>query len=265
MSGFNKDWLALREPVDMRARGKSLVEQLSQHLGGIERPNILDIGCGTGSTWRSLAHRFPADSKWQLLDYDPLLLAEAERRIGDQQDVSFRQFDLNEIDTLPLTEVSVVTASALFDLCSGEFCDHFAKTLAVSKTGLYAALNYDGVMEWSVAHPLDEQVAKDFNQHQHFDKGFGPALGPDATAHLKQGFERLGYAVSVATSPWVMGPDDGDLQAAFLEGLEQPLSEIGTLTDGQIRDWLDFRLAKIEEAGSSCVVGHSDILALPRH
>ena len=265
MSGFNKDWLALREPVDMRARAKPLVEQLSQHLGGIERPNILDIGCGTGSTWRSLAHRFPGHSKWQLLDYDPLLLAEAERRIGDQQDVSFRQFDLNEIDTLPLTEVSVVTASALFDLCSADFCDHFAKTLAVSQTGLYAALNYDGVMEWSVAHPLDEQVAHDFNQHQHFDKGFGPALGPHATAHLKQGFERLGYAVSVATSPWVMGPDDGDLQAAFLEGLEQPLSEIGTLTDVQIRHWLDFRLAKIAEAGSSCVVGHSDILALPRH
>lgn len=265
MSGFNKDWLALREPVDMRARAKPLVEQLSQHLGGIERPNILDIGCGTGSTWRSLAHRFPAHAKWQLLDYDPLLLAEAERRIGDQQDVYFRQFDLNKIDTLPLTEVSVVTASALFDLCSADFCDHFAETLAVSKTGLYAALNYDGVMEWSVAHPLDEQVAHDFNQHQHFDKGFGPALGPHATAHLKQGFERLGYAVSVATSPWVMGPDDGDLQAAFLEGLEQPLSEIGTLTDVQIRDWLDFRLAKIPETGSSCVVGHSDILALPLH
>lgn len=42
MSGFNKDWLALREPVDMRARAKPLVQQLSQHLDGFERPHILD-------------------------------------------------------------------------------------------------------------------------------------------------------------------------------------------------------------------------------
>ncbi|MFN3718641.1 MAG: class I SAM-dependent methyltransferase [Rhizobium rhizophilum] len=264
MSGFDKNWLALREPVDMRARAITLVDALSRHLGAVGQASILDIGCGTGSTWRSLTPRVPAGTRWTLLDYDPVLLAEAERRIDGKGHVSFRQFDLNEMQSLPLSDVTVVTASALFDLCSADFCNRFAETLARNGTGLYAALNYDGVMEWSIPHPLDGQVAADFNRHQRFDKGFGPALGPDATGHLRTSFETLGYSVSVGSSPWIMGPDDAALQVAFLDGLEKPLTEIGSLTEQDIRAWVKFRLEKIEEAGSSCVVGHTDILALPR-
>lgn len=264
MSGFDKDWLALREPVDLRSRARPLVEHLSRHLDGVTSPVIIDIGCGTGSTWRSLSGAFSPETRWQLLDHDPLLLAEAERRIGPTNTVSFRQFDLNDIDALPLSDVTLVTASALFDLCSGAFCDRFAETLSRSETGLYAALNYDGVMEWSLQHPLDAQVAADFNRHQRFDKGFGPALGPDATEHLRQRFEMLDYDVSVEPSAWIMRQDDADLQVAFLEGLERPLSEIGSLTQDEIGTWLDFRISKIAEDGSSCVVGHTDILALPR-
>ena len=265
MSGFDKDWLALREPVDMRARAGSMVERLARHLEQVAAPGILDIGCGTGSTWRSLSGRFPRAANWQLLDYDPALLAEAERRIrGDGGNVSFLQFDLNQVEDLPLAGISVVTASALFDLCSADFCNRLADRLVRSKTGLYAALNYDGVLEWSIRHPLDGQVVIDFNHHQRTDKGFGPALGPDATEHLRLTFENLRYSTSVATSPWVMGPEDAGLQAAFLDGLERPLMEIGSLTVDEIQTWLRFRREKIEEPGSLCVVGHTDILALPR-
>jgi SAM-dependent methyltransferase len=263
MSGFDKDWLALREPVDVRARAGLLVDRLSRHLEDAAAPAILDIGCGTGSTWRSLAARVPRTTRWQLLDHDPVLLAEAERRVGPSSDVSFRQFDLNQLEDLPLSEVTLVTASALFDLCSADFCNRFADALARSNTGLYAALNYDGAMEWSIRHPLDGQVVIDFNQHQRSDKGFGPALGPDATDHLRLTFENLRYRISVASSPWRMGPEDADLQRAFLAGLEVPLREVGSLKKSEIADWLSFRLDKVTEAGSSCVVGHTDILALP--
>ncbi len=47
MSGFDKDWLALREPVDLRSRARPLVEHLSRHLEGVTSPVIIDIGCGT--------------------------------------------------------------------------------------------------------------------------------------------------------------------------------------------------------------------------
>ncbi|MGD8498218.1 MAG: class I SAM-dependent methyltransferase, partial [Chromatiales bacterium] len=56
MSGFSPDWLALREPLDARARSAALVDRLrAQAPRGPRR--ILDLGSGTGSNLRYLAPR----------------------------------------------------------------------------------------------------------------------------------------------------------------------------------------------------------------
>lgn len=263
MSGFDKNWLALREPADRDARAKSLVDMLCRHLAeGHPPPSLLDIGCGTGSTYRTLSSLVPKDTRWQLLDYDPLLLEEAARRIGSSAAVTLRQHDLNDLTALPLDGVSVVTASALFDLCSADFCSRLLGRLAGNRTGLYAALNYDGVMEWTIAHPLDRSVVDSFNRHQRLDKGFGPALGPDATEHLRLALEAAGYQVTTSGSPWRLGPDQQDLQAELLRGMERPVMEIGAVGAADLQDWLAFRLSAVTANSSSCVVGHTDLLAI---
>jgi SAM-dependent methyltransferase len=263
MSGFDKSWLALREPADRSARAQPLIEALCQRLQGeADSPSLLDIGCGTGSTYRTLSPLVPTETRWQLLDYDQQLLIEAERQIGPSTSVRFRQHDLNDLGGLPLDGVSVVTASALFDLCSANFCDRFVERLTGEKTGLYAALNYDGVMAWSEAHPLDGKVVESFNRHQRLDKGFGPALGPDATEHLSRLLGARGYAVEIATSPWQLGPEHHALQAELLNGIHQPVREIGSISSAELEEWLAFRLAAVTRPGSSCVVGHTDLLAL---
>ena len=264
MSGFDKDWLSLREPADRAARDQSLVATLAERLAREGKPaHILDIGCGTGSTFRSLSDVMPDDTRWHLLDYDQALLDEARRRIPQDRPVALSQHDLNDLDGLPLEAVTAVTASALFDLCSQAFCARFVQRLKGEGAGLYAALNYNGIMRWSVAHPHDAQVVADFNLHQKSDKGFGPALGPDCTAALTTALEEAGYAVQVADSTWKMGPDQADLQRAFIEGLRQPLFEIGSLERSEIENWIAFRFSAIAEAGSLCEVGHTDILAFP--
>nr|CAD6613514.1 class I SAM-dependent methyltransferase [Rhizobium sp. TCK] len=263
MSGFDKDWLALRETADQAARDMGLVEELATYLQGMDRPFILDIGCGTGSTLRSLQDHLPRYTGWLLLDYDPLLLEEASRRAGTTANVAFRQHDLNDIDALPLEGASVVTASALFDLCSEKFCAALADRLAAAGCGLYAALNYDGVMRWSPEHPLDGQMTDLFNRHQRTDKGFGPALGPDATACLAGHLKARGFIVTTAESPWRLDESSAALQAEFLGGLRQPLLEASELPDTAIDEWLEFRLAAIGAPGASCLVGHRDLLALP--
>jgi SAM-dependent methyltransferase len=263
MSGFDKSWLALREPADRQARARPLIDALCRHLlQNADAPSLLDIGCGTGSTYRTLSTVVPEATSWQLLDYDPELLLEAERQIGASAKVRFRRHDLNDLDALPLEGVSVVTASALFDLCSADFCDRFVDRLARQKTGLYAALNYDGVMAWSEAHPLDEQVVKSFNEHQRQDKGFGAALGPDATEHLDHALRARGYSVEIGTSPWRLGPKDLALQTELLQGIAKPVTEIGVIGEADLEDWLAFRLSVIERPGSSCVIGHTDLIAL---
>jgi SAM-dependent methyltransferase len=263
MSGFDKSWLALREPADREARARPLIDALCRHLQGkADSPSLLDIGCGTGSTYRTLSPVMPTTTRWQLLDYDPQLLLEAESQIGPSTAVTFRRHDLNDLEGLPLDGVSVVTASALFDLCSADFCDRFVDRLARQKSGLYAALNYDGVMAWSEAHPLDDRVVESFNRHQRLDKGFGPALGPDATEHLSRLLGARGYAVEIETSSWQLGPKHHALQAELLHGIRQPVTEIGTISPAELEEWLDFRLAAITMPDSSCVVGHTDLLAL---
>lgn len=263
MSGFDKDWLALREPADRAARHGGLLDDLAGHLGAREHAHVLDIGCGTGSTWRSLNDRLPGQVTWTLLDHDPALLDEARRRIGAESRVAFRQHDLNAIAGLPLQGVSVVTASALFDLCSECVCTELADRLASARIGLYAALNYDGVMHWSLPHPLDGQMVDLFNRHQRTDKGFGAALGPDATACLARLLTAHGFSVRIEDSPWRMDTGTAALQAEFLHGLRRPLLEMSDLSEAVINDWLEFRLSAIGQPGSSCLVGHTDLLALP--
>jgi SAM-dependent methyltransferase len=263
MSGFDKDWLALREPADMAARDPVLIGMLAGRLHEAEDPAILDIGCGTGSTWRSLNEHLPAGTRWLLLDHDPLLLDEAQRRIGADGNVGYRQFDLTDLDGLPLEGISVVTASALFDLVSDDFCAAFVERLAGHRCGLYAALNYDGVVYWSYAHPLDADMIAAFNRHQQTDKGFGPALGPGATACLEKHLGASGYAAFTRPSPWRMDASSAALQEAFLLGFHQPLVEMSGMSTDEIEDWLSFRIEAIGRPGSLCEVGHFDLIAFP--
>lgn len=263
MSGFDTGWLSLREPADKAARAPALVDMLMRYLQSMPTPVILDIGCGTGSTWRTLEPHVPNETRWLLLDHDPVLLEEAERRIGSDRGVGFHTFDLNDLEDLPLQGVSVVTASALFDLVSEDFCAAFSDKIVSQGCGLYAALNYDGIIRWSHRHPLDDEMVAAFNRHQQTDKGFGKALGPGASACLERLLTARDYRVHRMPSPWLMDGNASALQEAFLSGFRQPLREMSERTEAEIEDWLSFRLAAIAAPGSRCEVGHADIIALP--
>lgn len=264
MSGFDKNWLELREPADRAARSGSLLLAVSDHFASLPPPHrIIDIGCGTGSTYRMLSPVLPG-AEWKLLDYEQTLLNEAERQIGASDNVECHCQDLNTLDETLFDGAALVTASALFDLCSADFCDRFVDLLARRKIGLYAALNYDGIMDWSVDHPLDGQVVADFNRHQQSDKGFGPALGPDASDHLAVLCQAKGFTVETDTSPWRLGPETARLQNEFLLGIRRPIEEMGNISSSDFERWLDFRLSHISVEGSVCTVGHTDFLALPR-
>ncbi len=54
-----------------------------------------------------------------------------------------------------------------------------------------------------------------------------------------------------------------DLQRELLKGLRTPILEMSGLPTDTVDAWLQFRLAAIIEPGSSCRVGHKDLLALP--
>jgi hypothetical protein len=267
MSGFSIDWLDLREDADRRARDSELQKQAVQWLEAAEEdhPVVVDLGAGTGSTLRALSDPEPMALTWRLVDHNSRLLQEARRRHGKQHRIESCPMDLTHLSSLPLDGARLVTASALIDLVSAQFLETLAAALRDRSrdepVGIYAALNYDGTTRWSPSHPLDDAVLEAFNQDQRREKGLGPALGPDAGARLQQAFTRAGFRVRSASSPWELGVDDHELVSALIDGIAGAVAHHSGIDAASLEDWIRFRQ---EHARSgSCMVGHTDVLALP--
>jgi SAM-dependent methyltransferase len=250
---FSADWLALREPADRAARDETLLTRAAAAAG--PEPVILDLGCGTGSTLRAMRGHLPEGTRWRLLDNDPDLLRRAAQSAGNATETA--QADLADVAALPLDGVTLVTASALLDLVSEDWLAALAARLDVP---LYAALSYDGEMRWTPADPRDAAITAAFNAHQGGDKGFGPALGPEAAARAAAILDAAGHDVHQAPSPWRLSPEDHALQAELTDGIADAAAETGT---PGARYWAETRRRTAQHG--SCVVGHQDILAIPRN
>lgn len=245
---FDPAWLDLREPADRAARDPALLAAAAAHLG---RGLAVDLGCGTGATARA----FPPGPRWRLVDRDPALLALAAARTPG---ASAHPADIAHLAALPLEGARLVTASALFDLVSVAWIDALADALAARGLGLYAALTYDGRIVWTPPLPEDRAVAQAFHAHMRRDKGFGPALGPDAGPALAAALAGRGYVVRTAPSPWRLGPPEAALQRELVAGVAAAAAETGLAAAPA---WAQARRAA--SASTGCEVGHWDMLALP--
>lgn len=276
MSGFSPEWLALREPVDHRSRDAGLGALLAQKMASVQDPAIVDLGCGTGSNLRATAPLLGPRQNWTLVDYDARLLTAAretlcgwadkvtESRIGvilhkgpREIAVRFRQADLmRDLDAALGEAPGLVTASALFDLCSADFIKRFVDAVAQRKAIFFTVLTYDGVQTWTPAHPADAVMREAFIAHQKTDKGFGVSAGPDAPKSLAGCFRDAGYAVREADTPWRLGPADAPLIRDLAQGFANAVAETCKVDAPTVAAW-----RQIERSGA--VVGHTDTLALP--
>jgi SAM-dependent methyltransferase len=248
--GFSAEWLALRESADRAARDESLVRMAVEAAG--PEPLIVDLGCGTGATWRALAPHLPAGARWCFVDNDPALLAAAAAVAGGAETV---EADIADLAALPLERATLVTASALLDLVPESWICDLAQRL---KVPFYAALSYSGTMRWVPESAHDAAVTDAFNRHQRGDKGLGPALGAEAGKRAASIFARTGFKVHSADSPWHLGPASAPLQRALTDGIAVAAGEAG-MTDASA--WGRHRNAMADH--SHCDIGHIDILAVP--
>lgn len=250
---FAPDWLDLREPADHAARDATLLAQASGSMD--PAAIILDLGSGTGSTARAFSRLGPGP-RWRFLDGDARLLGIATARHPTAEAVVA---DLRDPATLPLDGVGLVTASALLDLMPRDWIEALARRLSDVGKPFYAALNYNGEMTWTPDLPDDVSVVAAFNRHQRGDKGIGPATGPGSASAARAAFERHGYRVSTAQSPWHLAPDDAALHAELLKGIATAAGEAG---QPGVEDWLSARSSALGHATAR--IGHTDILAVPQ-
>jgi hypothetical protein len=281
---FSAEWLALREPVDHRSRNADVAEAVRRHFAGHGSVNVVDFGCGTGSNLRATFALLGDDQSWTLVDYDETLLAEARKALSRWADssrasddrlmlqksgasivVQFRRHDLNaELETTLSPTPDLVTASALFDLISERWIKDFARRLAEKRCAFYTVLTYDGRDEFAPAHPADDGVIAAFAVHQGGDKGFGPAAGPQGADALARAFSAAGYRVEEGDSPWRLGAADAALARDLLKGVASAVAETGRLAPPALKDWLDYRLARLRDAECLMLTGHRDTFATPK-
>jgi SAM-dependent methyltransferase len=265
MSGFSAGWLALREPLDVNARNADVLDAVIASLAGNKQPRIVDLACGTGSTVRTLAPYFSPGQNWRLVDNDLSLLARAAdltRHTGVS--VTTIPVDLNhDLEAALDGPIDLVTTSALLDLVSAPWLERLAIETLARSIPFYAALSYDGRIEMAPAHKSDAAIVAAVNMHQRNDKGFGPALGPDAAQAAIAQFEKLGSIVVRGEADWVAGARDREFQNEIFAGWAGAVRETGAVEPDDIVEWLAFRHDQVAAGTSSLRVGHVDIFARP--
>jgi hypothetical protein len=262
---FSAQWLSLREPFDAKARDAAVIEAVAEAFRDHSAIAVVDLACGTGSTLRALSPRLPARQDWRLVDNDLGLLARAAA-LGRPPTltVNARPVDLAcDLEVALDGPLQLVTTSALLDLVSTEWLERLAVETAARRLPVYAALTYNGRASLLPAEPFDLEIIAAVNRHQRRDKGFGPALGPEAAVQAMQSFERVGYRVTSGASDWVFEPQDREIQLQVLGGWALAANELGDLPGAAVAAWLSRRGDLVAQGRSQMRVGHADLFATP--
>jgi len=263
MSGFSSEWLALREPLDLAARNTAVETAFLDALP--DRPlRILDLASGAGSTIAALNGKVGQPVDWLLTDHDPALLALAKTHWRDKTSGSLetRQIDLAaDLEDLPFADVDAVTTSAFLDLVSEEFLVRLADQVSRAGKPFLASLTYDGRAAFHPQDPFDTDLCAALNADQKTDKGFGPALGPDAASRAADLFEARGCRVVQGPSDWQVARSSSSFLQEFLSGWVRVGRKSGLDATALDRWWQD-REGKIRSGELSITVGHTDFAAL---
>lgn len=293
---FSSQWLSLREPFDIAARAEAAAQPpIKAHLAhwraadASDTLGVLDLACGHGANLRALAPQLGGLQQWRLVDHDPALLAAlpvALQRWAQQQgyhylahgaasgcridgrgfsaSASWQRLDLSrELGSLDLAHTTLITASALLDLVCAAWLQRLVERARAAGAAMLWALSVDGRMSWEPADADDPTVHALFGQHQHRDKGFGPALGPQAPAVALAQLAQAGYRSTAARSDWqVAGATGSPMLRAMIDGIAGAALEQAPSMHERVHAWQAGRIASIER--SRLRVGHVDILATPR-
>jgi hypothetical protein len=275
---FEADWLALREAADGDARDDALTAHAGRWLAGRGRPaRIVDLGAGAGNNPAWLAPRLPGPQRWRLVDHDAGLLARAARRLvrlrdADGQPVALAadRRDLDDVGGALPADTDLATASALFDLVSPDWLERLAERCAAVGCAVLWTLSVDGRWRFVDAAGVPLETAEDaamcarLNAHQRRDKGLGSALGGAAPAALVSAFERRGFRVRSADSPWRLAAGRSvPLALALIDGWRTALCEIAPEAADEIDAWSSDRRSRIERGELGIDVGHVDVWGEP--
>jgi hypothetical protein len=225
---------------------------------------IVDLAAGTGSNMRYLSRHLPPIQHWRLVDRDAALLraAGSATRWATVPSVHLIVRDLSNLAAVDdvFERASLVTASALLDLVADEWLGALAVRCRAAGAAALFGLTYDGRIECTPEDEDDEMVRSRVNEHQLRDKGFGPALGPNAAEAAARRFAAAGFTVERERSDWILDEEDAALQRQLIDGWARAAAEVDGDRAARIEAWARRRQALVHTP-SAIVVGHEDLAA----
>lgn len=261
-------WLDLREAADAAARSRELLDEV--RLRAPSGPwSIHDLACGSGAMGRWLAPLLPGPQHWILHDRDADLLElaalHAPTRAADGAEVSVetRVSDVTRLYPGDLAGATLVTASALLDLLTGDELTAFVDVCSAAGCPVLIALSVTGHVQLLPRDPLDSRFAAAFDAHQRRPTSRGRLLGPDAVENAVESFRQRGAEVLVRPSPWRLGPADGALTVEWLTGWVDAACEREPEFTCDADPYLRRRLREAAVGALAVTVGHADLLVLP--
>jgi hypothetical protein len=178
-------------------------------------------------------------------------------------EVTTREVELTPLAGAELfAGAALVTASALLDLVSEVWLAALAAQCRQAGATVLFALTYDGRIECTPRDDEDAEVWTLVNRHQQSDKGFGPALGPDAVEAAVRAFTAADYQVQRVRSDWHLTSSDHVMQAQLIDGWAGAAAEVDPALAGEISAWRGRRQAHVTAGRSIITVGHEDIAGI---
>jgi len=265
MTGFSSDWLQMRENHDLQARNAEVMGYVAERFAHLPSMTIVDLACGTGATRRAAAPHLPRPQHWHLVDNNLSLLARAGA-MPSPAGCTTRTIPIDLAHDLEAAldgAPDLIACSALLDLVSDPWLERLTTECAARRRPFYGALTYNGFVAMEPYDTRDDDIITAVNRHQRSDKGFGPALGPEAASALVEHFNSVGYDTVSGPSDWQIRPEDADMQQALVTQWAQIAQQVKTLSTTAIASWLGRRIATINAGDLMIRVGHTDVFAFP--
>ena len=248
---------------------RDLVEHLGRRLPATGRRVIHDLGCGTGAMGRWLAPLLPGPQHWVVHDRDAELLAVAAAELpgpaadGAAVTVEAKQSDITRLQPDDLAGATLITASALLDLLTGDELAGLVAVCAGAGCPVLLTLSVVGRVELIPADPLDARVAAAFDAHQR--RATSAAACSARTPSRSPSRGSAGWAPRSSSGParGDSAPAEAELAAEWFTGWVGAACEQQTELAAETGAYARRRLAEAAAGRLAVTVDHADLLVLP--